>query len=31
LTAAQQRRIHAQVKREMLEMFYGRNMTGGVM
>ena len=31
LTAAQQRRIHAQVKREMLEMFYGRNMTGSVM
>jgi S-adenosylmethionine decarboxylase len=31
LTAAQQRRIHAQVKREMLEMFYGRNMAGGVM
>jgi S-adenosylmethionine decarboxylase len=31
LTAAQQRRIHAQVRREMLEMFYGRNMTGSVM
>jgi S-adenosylmethionine decarboxylase len=31
LTAAQQRRIQAQVRREMLEMFYGRNMTGSVM
>lgn len=31
LTPAQQRRIHAQVKREMLEMFYGRNITGSVM
>ncbi len=30
LTPAQQRRIHTQVKREMLEMFYGRNMTGSV-
>jgi S-adenosylmethionine decarboxylase len=26
LTAAQQRRIRAQVSNEMLEMFYGRNM-----
>ena len=31
LTPAQQRRIHTQVKREMLEMFYGRNVTGSVM
>ena len=30
LTPAQQRRIHAQVKREMLEMFYGRNLTGSI-
>ena len=30
LTPAQQRKIHAQVKREMLEMFYGRNMTGSI-
>ncbi len=31
LTTAEQRKIHAQVKREMLEMFYGRNMTGNIM
>ena len=30
LTPAQQRKIHAQVKREMLEMFYGRNITGSI-
>lgn len=30
LTPAQQRKIHSQVKREMLEMFYGRNMTGSI-
>jgi S-adenosylmethionine decarboxylase len=30
LTPAQQRKIHAQVKREMLEMFYGRNLTGSI-
>jgi S-adenosylmethionine decarboxylase len=30
LTPAQQRRIHTQVKREMLEMFYGRNITGSI-
>ena len=28
-TAAGQRKIHAQVRREMLEMFYGRNMKRG--
>jgi len=27
LDAAEQRKIHAQVKKEMLEMFYGRNIT----
>jgi len=30
LTPDQQRRIHRQVKREMLEMFYGRNMKRGL-
>jgi S-adenosylmethionine decarboxylase len=30
LTLAQQRRIHRQVRREMLEMFYGRNMKRGL-
>ena len=30
LTTAEQRKIRAQVKREMLEMFYGRNMTGSI-
>jgi S-adenosylmethionine decarboxylase len=30
LKPAEQRRIHKQVKREMLEMFYGRNMSGNV-
>ena len=30
LTPAQQRKIHAQVKREMLEMFYGRNIMGSI-
>jgi S-adenosylmethionine decarboxylase len=30
LTSEQQRRIHRQVKREMLEMFYGRNMKRGL-
>ena len=30
LATAEQRKIHAQVKREMLEMFYGRNMTGSI-
>jgi S-adenosylmethionine decarboxylase len=30
LTLEQQRRIHRQVKREMLEMFYGRNMKRGL-
>jgi S-adenosylmethionine decarboxylase len=30
LTMAEQRKIRAQVKREMLEMFYGRNMAGSI-
>jgi S-adenosylmethionine decarboxylase len=30
LTLAQQRRIHKQVRREMLEMFYGRNLKRGL-
>jgi S-adenosylmethionine decarboxylase len=30
LATAEQHKIHAQVKREMLEMFYGRNMTGSI-
>jgi len=30
LTLEQQRKIHRQVRREMLEMFYGRNLKRGL-